>query len=317
MPEDPLDSIDFRRLLRDSWDQCSECGTPFTEQTKIAMGRTALGNAVRVGECCHSVAPYVAGYLRWEPRPYELPPKSSRLWRYLDFPKFVALLRDRALFFSRADCLGDRFELAKGLLQRKQTWDEYHLDWFREVLRNPPPGASWPTTDEAVEKRAQELLRQLEAGGLHDLRRTYVSCWHENDTESEALWRLYCGADAGVALQATVGSVLEALRDFPDIAIGRVRYIDFRYEFAGVNDAVFRKRSSLSHEREVRAVHFVYDGERPTGVNIPLSIEKLVERIVISPLSPPWFLDIVHETTSRFAANLKIDNSDLLLEPFY
>lgn len=312
-----LDPADFRRLLRDSWDQCSECGARFTEETRIVLGRRVDGTPVRVGECCAYVAHYVAANLRWEPRAYEVPPRSARLWRYLDFPKYVALLRDQALFFSRADCLGDRFELAKGLVERKHVWDEYHLDWYREVLRNPPAKDSWSTTDEAVEKRAQELLREQDAWGLHELQATYVSCWHENDTESEALWRLYCGAGAGVALQATLGSLLVALRDSPDIAVGRVRYIDFRHEFAGVNDAVFCKRSSLSHEREVRAVHRVFHGERPQGVNIAIPIGELVERVVISPLSPSWFLEVVRETTCRFGTTFQIEASELLLEPFY
>jgi hypothetical protein len=33
-----------------------------------------------------------------------------RLWRYMDLSKFIALLQDRALYFARADKLGDPFE---------------------------------------------------------------------------------------------------------------------------------------------------------------------------------------------------------------
>jgi len=36
--------------------------------------------------------------------------EHSRLWRYLDFTKFVALLEDSALWFSRTDCLSDPFD---------------------------------------------------------------------------------------------------------------------------------------------------------------------------------------------------------------
>ena len=41
---------------------------------------------------------------------YEIPEDESVIWRYLDFPKFVSLLKDRALFMTRADKFDDVFE---------------------------------------------------------------------------------------------------------------------------------------------------------------------------------------------------------------
>ena len=38
------------------------------------------------------------------------PPDDAILWRYMDFTKFVSLLEKQALFFARADKLGDSFE---------------------------------------------------------------------------------------------------------------------------------------------------------------------------------------------------------------
>jgi hypothetical protein len=38
------------------------------------------------------------------------PPDRARLWRYMDFTKFVSLLDKEALFFSSAAILGDPFE---------------------------------------------------------------------------------------------------------------------------------------------------------------------------------------------------------------
>ena len=40
----------------------------------------------------------------------EIPPIETKLWRYMDFAKFVSLLESRALFFVRADKLDDPFE---------------------------------------------------------------------------------------------------------------------------------------------------------------------------------------------------------------
>ena len=35
------------------------------------------------------------------------PPEEAVLWRYMDFTKFVSLLSTNALYFARADTLGD------------------------------------------------------------------------------------------------------------------------------------------------------------------------------------------------------------------
>ena len=34
---------------------------------------------------------------------------DTPLWRYMDFTKFVAMLKDESLFYCRADLLGDPF----------------------------------------------------------------------------------------------------------------------------------------------------------------------------------------------------------------
>jgi len=37
-------------------------------------------------------------------------PEDGKLWRYMDFPKFAAMLEDRALWFTRPDQLSDPFD---------------------------------------------------------------------------------------------------------------------------------------------------------------------------------------------------------------
>lgn len=49
----------------------------------------------------------------WEPDRRCAP--GQKLWRYMDLAKFLALLEDRALYFARADKLGDPFEGAAGI----------------------------------------------------------------------------------------------------------------------------------------------------------------------------------------------------------
>ena len=36
--------------------------------------------------------------------------KDSKVWRYMDFTKFVSMVEEGALWFSRTDCLDDPFD---------------------------------------------------------------------------------------------------------------------------------------------------------------------------------------------------------------
>jgi hypothetical protein len=235
----------------------------------------------------------------------------------MDFAKFVALLKDRALYFARADRLGDPFEGARGVASRKAEWDEYCLDYFRESIRNPPPGYESPS-DDIIERGARRLLDDFEEMGERDVRTTFVSCWHENDGESEALWRLYCPpSSAGIAIRTDSSALNGSLDDNPDIQIGRVQYIDFRKKFAGTHDRIFWKRKSLSHEAEVRAVIKRFEQTEEEALLMPVDLSKLIRAVVVSPFAPTWFDEVLKEVMRRFEVQVPIISSELAAQPFF
>lgn len=309
---------ELRRLERDSHDKCSSCGRAFHEADTAHAGYSIDGVAVYVGSCCEARLAETAARYYWQPRVYDIPDAEALLWRYVDFSKFVALLKDRALYFARADSLGDRWEGAKGIAAHKSNWDEHYLRFFRDAVRNPPPGVALKLSEEEVEKEAQRLLGELGSSGEHDRRTTYVSCWHESEVESEALWRLYCPPQsAGIAIRTTFSALNRSLGDDPSVRIGRVRYIDFRNSFAGVNDAIFRKRKSLSHETEVRAVIRHFEAGEDLGMQRSVELSQLLKTIVLSPFAPPRFEAVLRETMSRFGVDAETATSELILEPFF
>jgi hypothetical protein len=288
-----------------------------TERASIYVGYAKERRPVRVGDCCVGIVAELAERIEWKPREYEVPPHAATLCRYMDFAKFVAMLKDQGLYFSRVDQLGDPFELAKGLKDRKPAWDEYNLNFYRRLLQNPPAGFESHYTDEQIEEAAHRLLNESYRAGEHQLLETCVSCWHENEGESEALWRLYCGTGPGVVVQTSFGRMLYALRDEPDIAVGRIEYVDFKQYFAGLNEAVFRKRQSLSHEREVRAVHYQFGDVSQPGILVTLDLPILIKQVVVSPFAAKWLRELTRETALRYGYDLNVATSELLLEPFF
>jgi hypothetical protein len=125
-------SIELKRLKRDSYDLCRECGKRIEKGVPAYAGYSTDGRPLYVGPCCSSLIGELASHIYWWWESYKLPEPHTPLWRYMDFAKFVAMLKDRALYFARADMLGDQFEGARGLARKKVEWDEYRLAYFRE-----------------------------------------------------------------------------------------------------------------------------------------------------------------------------------------
>lgn len=308
----------LRKMLTQQWNKCISCGSAALGGRPVFAGFTAFEEPLLVGACCaHRLSElatpvYPTGTLDLSVR------DNQSVWRYMDFAKFVALLQGGGLYFPRADTLDDRFEAAIGLASRQPDWDKFYLSYFREAVVSPPPGYPIPElSTEDIDARAKRLLAQLKAGSMM-ARSTLVSCWHANEGESEALWRLYCPPSTnGVAIRSDVGKLWGAMSNSTGATVGRVHYLDFRHAFAHGNERIFCKRASLSHENEVRIV-LNNDRQSPVpGRSIACDVQALVCEVVISPFAPSWFSSVMTETINRFGYELEVRQSELLDEPFY
>ena len=113
---------------------------------------------------------------------------DTKVWRYIDLPKLIFLLDKGTLFFPRADILKDPHEgsvtsMGKNLLV--SFWKQYGLDDIDEEMSK-------------IHMKARHC--------------TYISCWHMNEFESEAMWKLYCPNNQGVALQTTYRKLKESFQ---------------------------------------------------------------------------------------------------------
>jgi len=95
-------------------------------------------------------------------------PENSheRIWRYMDFTKFVSLLHTKGLFFCRADKLGDPFE---GSIP-EPTYNE-RPSHFETLLTAAPKNEIGPF----IENWSKFRRWQREW--------TYVNCWHMSNHE--------------------------------------------------------------------------------------------------------------------------------------
>ncbi|WP_339868702.1 hypothetical protein [Pseudohongiella nitratireducens] len=308
---------ELRRLKFENHDHCVSCGYSFKEGDTSHSGYSENDEALYVCDSCSTQLKETAVRNYFSAHPYEIPNEDAKLWRYMDFTKYVSMLSTSSLYFARSDTFDDHFEGAKGIESNKKAWNEHYLKFFKEAIRTPPEGVEWDHSEEYIEKEAQRLLKDLGAGGLSHRERVFISCWHENEYESEAMWRLYSSfLDNALAIRTSYKSLYRSLGKNPDISIGRVKYIDFNQSFAGVNDSFWRKRISFEHEKEVRALIHDYKNTE-AGKLVKCDLTELIEEIFLSPAAPSWFVNLVNDVNQKYEINLKVSESNLNAVPFY
>jgi len=249
--------------------------------------------------------------------PYENNPdlftldSSEKIWRYLDFTKFVSVLADRALFFCRADKFDDRWEGAFP----KQNVQKRAANWKVSKLDEP------------------SLLPFLSATYSRLPAQTFINCWHLNNFESAAMWKLYLSSNEGIAIQTTYGRLIDSFVGKPDesihIFVGKVRYVDYDEEVFPERTTLIpflHKRMSFEHERELRAIiqsPFPGDSsttgvdEFPDGLLASVNLDKLIEKVYVAPTAPAWFTDLVKSAVATYGFNMSILQSDLSQDPIY
>ena len=293
-------------------DHCTNCSRAFEDGMCAHLGYLSdQAPAVLCDDCAPMLAETVVRY-HWMRDEYSKPAPTDKLWRYMDLGKFIHLISTKKLYFASADSFDDPFEGAKGLIEKKQNWDSY----FRYAIKTVPDASPDMLIPEQVEKDAQRLLIEMDQSGDWFRKHTFISCWHCNEYESEAMWKLYSvNTQNAIAIQTTAAHLYEAIERYPYISIGKVRYIDYNRSFSSVNGACWYKRKSFEHEREVRAIKIDYNAS--TGLLIPIDINTLLDCVYISPYAPKWFEEAVRSIGEKYEISAPIVCSEMAKRPFY
>lgn len=309
----------LRRLITQQWNVCVSCDTQVEEGRPVFAGYDSNSTPLFVGACCAYKLCELATPVYWSGSLNLSVPDNDYVWRYMDLAKFIAMLDQGGLYFPRAENLEDPFEGASGLASNEAEWDNHYLEFFRNAVITAPRGVNQPSLSrEKAESEAKRLLQDIKSTSK-GARNLLVSCWHRNEMESEALWRLYCPPPVpGVAIRTTVGQLWDACSHENDVIVGKVHYVDFRRSFASIQrERIFQKRISLSHEKEVRVV-LQNDRRHPVdGKLLKCDLKSLVSEVVISPFASSWLLGVVSSSIEKFGYSFDLKQSELLEQPFY
>ncbi len=305
---------------------CTICGKAFGHNENSFIGLLEDGSFAHTCEKCSSNLAN-AHYCTNNHRVcHEVPAASAKLWRYLDLAKFLSLLEDKSLFFTRLNHFCDPYEGALGTKQNEEVWIQM------EMKRRKPFVNLTINENKCSEKELQVGYKEEFENYRKKLRKwrseNFVSCWHQSDCESEAMWQLYTRDTAqGLAIQTTFERIYNSLPITTNADFGLVNYIDYNEYNNGNNckcfhafDAPWYKRKSFEHEQEFRVIInnpdlelFTYSGD----AKIPVDLNVLIENIYVSPKSEEWFVDLVRSILKRYGCNFYAKKSDLNKTPFW
>lgn len=247
-----------------------------------------------------------------------VPPDSTVLWRFLDFTKFVSLLDSSSLYFTRSSKMEDKYEGCPPKLDMEAS--------LAIVEKHPVP-----------EGIKEQMRANVKAGWREIREKFFISCWHANEHESAAMWKLYLKSDEGVAVRTTLGDVRRAFAATPETVFPTaVTYLDYTKDsIPGLNlfCLMAHKRRSFEHEKEVRLIWWAMLSEKHhkdeeafrahlqadhgPGKALQIATADLIQEVYVSPTAQAWFRDLVESVTRRYNLKCPVLKSNLYDDPVW
>jgi hypothetical protein len=229
------------------------------------------------------------------------PEDDTRLWRYMDFTKFLALLETSSLHMAALTSFHDPFE---GHPPKSV------INAFTTLPPDLPP--------EEIRRRTAVVADNLQT--FQNTRR-YVSasCWHMNPTESAGMWAQYLRSGEGIAIQTTFSKLKASVTaNSIEVTGALVQYVDFEsFAPTDVNILIWAalKRTSFEHEREFRLLSL--HPPSPAGFALQVDLLQLVENVYLAPTTPNWVFRLVQAVLARYQIPLQPRLSELQNAPSY
>lgn len=212
------------------------------------------------------------------------PSPNSKVWRYMNFAKFLHLITFSKLFFVRMDKLTDQLEGTLTSSGVNEIEDRYN-------------NIEFPLSKQERKIRSNKEIADMENFNKY----TLVNCWAQSADESFALWKIYLGNQPnGIAIKTKYKNLKDSIIDDKFNFLFQKVYYSAEVRDNKMSSVQFRKNRFYKFENEVRIAIFsqyIKFGGEPKykiGTDVDVNLNKLIECIYVSPFAPVWFYDLVN-----------------------
>lgn len=256
--------------------------------------------------------------------------ENISVWRYMDLLKFISLLDQRALFFSRGTTLA-KGDWREGTLPKSNKDGVFGK--LKKMYLDSPTSSKDPRMEENFS------LAQKTFKGIWD-NAVLINCWSVNSHESKQMWDSFgSGRSAigsgpsAIAIKSNIASLKKCFGQYVDydIYIGEVSYIDHEIDEIAETNPIFTpflyKYKAYEAEREVRCILHddgdisLFPPDEPSplqavsdnlslcpGIHVPIDLDLLIGEIYLSPQEPSY----AHKTVKSLLKKYGLPNKPVL-----
>ena len=128
------------------------------------------------------------------------------IWRYMPLNRLESLLDTSSIFFAKVTTYDD--DPFEG--NYNKISEDHHIKWQLTDL----PGETIETIGEIEKEKVLNNLKTSLYLAKKEREQVLVNCWHMNNYESVAMWKLYSNYENGITIRTTFGKLKESFKDY-------------------------------------------------------------------------------------------------------
>lgn len=260
---------------------------------------------------------------------------NQKLYKYMDLEKFLSLIVRRELCFCNQSGLKN-IDPYEGAMTKDELFQERIVKNILEYIKESNRFKEINITNEdeclSINKDNIDEYR------IYNDDIYYIDCWHINENESLAMWKVFSNNKNSIAIRTTkeklINSIIDDQReiyfkevDYKDLSCGETEisspiktiylgqdkklYIESGDRFKwSVDTGLLRKAKYYEYEKELRLYFKDIDNNELTKF-IKVDLNYMIDEIIISPNCDEWFLNILNNILKKYDLNIEVKFSDI------
>lgn len=246
------------------------------------------------------------------------------LWKYFDIHRFIYLITEQKLFFTRLDKFDDPFEgISTSFLRREALFTNMQLGENNSIKISPE------LLDKEIDTQFK-VHQYLKKSNLHNKQnRQYVNCWFTCERESMAMWNIYSNPDS-VAIKLNFKKNKEKLIETFDKFVSKNGYrlsiigdeitylklnpFDISTKKQNLKYSAMKKDISFAYEQEYRFLIYTNDlDKKPISFQIPLDLNEFELSVITHPTMENWKVENIRKLIKICNLNIPVVISSTML----
>lgn len=256
----------------------------------------------------------------------------NKLWRYLTLTKFVNMLQNQTIWFSRPQFFKDPHEFTMDEPSQRELFqwklDSFSREYNRAVTSNrksfvmasSPMIRGLPIDKSGKIEKSLIKLSDLSDILLSSIRKDIqkwqesfcISCWRYSPYDSVAIWSQYATLKEGIAIVTDLDGIRKSFLRSGDIRLAVIEYRDFSDDSNApmrMNPLTY-KDIRYTSEEEARFYFRAALGDLK-GAAVPFDLSEVVKEIHLSPNATDEFKSIIQGLLNKYNFNIPLVESSL------